>query len=227
MRTLAIGDIHGFSSTLENLLDFIAFDSDNDRLIFLGDYIDRGPNSRQVIEKLVELSANPKHIFLRGNHDEWLLEAYKDNSWFKSWLGWGVGGKETLRSYGAASFSPAILSLIPQSHFDFLESTRLFFETDDYIFVHASISWKPPEENSADELLWPTFEQLRPHPSGKTVICGHSSQSLGIPANKDYGICIDTFCSGEGWLSAFDVESFDVFQANKQGETRQFNMSEF
>lgn len=224
MRTLAIGDIHGFSRTLETLLDFVA--PENDRLIFLGDYIDRGPNSRQVIEKLIELSDNPNHVFLRGNHDEWLLESRFDKEWFKSWLGLGVGGKETLRSYGAASFSPSMLLLIPQEHFDFLESTRLFFETDSHIFVHGSISWKPPEENSADELLWPTFDTLNPHPSGKWIICGHTSQPSGLPAVKDYATCIDTFCSGNGWLSALDVESFEVFQANEEGQTRQFSLAE-
>ncbi len=223
MRTLAIGDIHGFPDTLNTLLDFVA--PANDRLIFLGDSIDRGPDSRAVLEKLVELSANPNHVFLRGNHDEWLLQSRTEKSWFKSWLGAGVGGRWTLHSYGATTFwghTQAMLQLIPESHWNFLERTRLFFETDTHIFVHASISGKPPEENTPEELLWPTFDAIKPHPSGKRIICGHTSQPDGLPADAGYAVCIDTFCSVEGWLTAFDVDSNEVFQANERGQTRQF-----
>ena len=73
MRTLAIGDIHGFSGALETLLGVL--NPDKDQLIFLGDYIDRGPDSRGVLERLIELSQNPNHVFLRGNHDDWMLRA--------------------------------------------------------------------------------------------------------------------------------------------------------
>lgn len=219
MRTLAIGDIHGFPVALETLLGTL--DLSQNRLIFLGDYIDRGPDTRQVIEKLIDLSSNPNHVFLRGNHDQWLLRADTEKYWFKSWLGEGVGGKATLRSYGATTFFlKATLNIIPENHWEFLHGTRLFFETDEHIFVHASISWQPPEDNTPDELLWPEFDKLNPHPSGKRVICGHTSQHNGLPFDKGYAVCIDTFCSGTLWLSALDVDSNEVFQANEQGETR-------
>lgn len=212
MRNIAIGDIHGSVTALRTLL--ASLDLVNDRLIFLGDYIDRGPNSQQVIATLLELSANENHVFLRGNHDEWLIRARNDKRWFRSWLGEGVGGKETLKSYGATPFDFSALSLIPDQHFSFLDRTRLFFQTDYEIFVHASISWQEPEDNDPQQLLWHSFEEITPHPSGKRIICGHMAQADGLPADKDYAVCIDTYCYGTGWLSALDVDSDEVVQAN-------------
>jgi serine/threonine protein phosphatase 1 len=224
VRNIAIGDIHGSIIALRILL--AALDLVNDRLIFLGDYIDRGPDSRQVLATLLELSANQNHVFLRGNHDEWLLRGRTEKRWFKTWVAEGVGGRETLKSYGASSFDLSALSLIPDQHFDFLERTRLFFQTDYEIFVHASLSWQEPEENDPQQLLWRSFEEVTPHPSGKRIICGHTSQPNGLPLDNDYAVCIDTFCYSTGWLSALDVYSEEVVQANNQGETRRFLLSE-
>jgi serine/threonine protein phosphatase 1 len=224
MRNIAIGDIHGSAVALHTLLETL--NVADDRLIFLGDYIDRGPQSQQVLATLLELSANQNHIFLRGNHDEWLLRARTEKRWFKTWLGDGVGGKETLRSYGASAFDVTALSLIPEAHFDFLESTRLFFQTDYEIFVHASISWQEPEDNDPQQLLWPFFNDIAPHPSGKRIVCGHTSQPRGLPFDKGYAVCIDTYCYGGGWLTALIVDSNEVIQANQQGQIRQFLLGE-
>lgn len=142
------------------------------------------------------------------------------------WLGEGVGGKETLKSYGASCFDPSALSLIPDEHFAFLESTRLFFQTDYEIFVHASLSWQEPEDNDRQQLLWHSFNDITPHPSGKRVICGHTAQRTGLPLDNDYAVCLDTYCYGTGWLSALDVGADEVFQANNQGETRRFPLGE-
>ena len=224
MRNIAIGDIHGSAVALHTLLETLNIA--DDRLIFLGDYIDRGPHSQQVLSTLLELSANQNHIFLRGNHDEWLLRARTEKRWFKTWLGEGVGGKETLHSYGASSFDASALSFIPDAHFVFLESTRLFFQTEDAIFVHASISWQKPEENDPQQLLWAFFNDIAPHPSGKRIVCGHTSQPRGLPFDKGYAVCIDTCCYGGGWLTALDTDSDEVIQANNRGQTRQFLLGE-
>lgn len=218
MENIAIGDIHGSPVALRTLLESLNL-RDN-RLIFLGDYIDRGPGSSQVLETLLELSSDPKHVFLRGNHEEWLLNARTEKRWFNTWLGAGVGGKATLTSYGAASFDAAALSLIPEEHFEFLEGTHLFFQTETEIFVHASLSVQKPEENDIQQLLWHSFEEIAPHPSGKRIICGHTSQPGGVPTDNGHAVCIDTIWSG--WLSALNVEIDEVIQANNQGQTRRF-----
>ncbi len=122
MRTFAIGDIHGCFTALETLLDCLELQPE-DRLIFLGDYIDRGPDSHRVLEKLIELSANPRHVFLRGNHDDWLLTARTETKTLQSWR--AVGGKQTLESYGVKSIEE-----MPASHLGWLEKTRAFFHLE-------------------------------------------------------------------------------------------------
>jgi len=224
MKTIAIGDIHGYPVALNTLL--AQLNPRDDRLVFLGDYIDRGPGVRQVLDTLIRLSANPNHVFLRGNHDDWLLHARTDKWWFNSWITEGVGGRETLRSYGATRFDQESLALIPARHFDFLERTQLYFQTEHEIFVHASLGRQEPEHTESRKLMWDLFEEITPHPSGKRVICGHTSQKSGLPCNNGYAVCIDTFCSGTSWLSAFDVDSDEVIQANNQGEVRQFVLGE-
>ena len=224
MKNLAIGDIHGFSVALETLLRMLQ--PDEDRLIFLGDYVDRGPDSRGVLERLSELSANPNHVFLRGNHDEWMMKARSNLSWFRSWIGDGVGGKKTLRSYGASKISPSAMELVPLEHWEFLGKTRLFFEDERHIFVHASLGSQAPEDTDSQMLLWRSVHDIPPQQDGKRVIVGHTPQSSGVPLDRGHAVGIDTFCSGEQWLSALDVEANEVFQANENGETRGFNLSD-
>ena len=217
MRTFAIGDIHGCLSALETLLDFLNMRPD-DRLVFLGDYVDRGPNSRGVIELLMRLSQNPTHQFVRGNHDQWMLQARLDEEWRQSWG--MVGGLETLESYDATT-----LDDIPNSHFEWLEKTPLFFQTETHIFVHGAIGQKPPEKTGETWLLWRRISDMTsPHPSGKRVICGHTAQKKGVPLNRGHAVCIDTHCYGGGWLSALNIDSNQVFQADEWNQTRQFEL---
>ncbi len=211
-RTLAIGDVHGCLAALDTLLGFVELRPD-DELIFLGDYIDRGPDSRGVIERVIELCAHQKLVALRGNHEAWLLRAQFEPSWFGSWQ--GVGGEETLASYDAFSVDD-----LPDAHLEFLNNTRLFHQNESHIFVHAAISARAPHENREEQLLWGKFNQIKPHPSGKRVICGHSAQRGGSPNDAGHAVCIETFCYGGGWLSALDVVSNRVWQANQAGATR-------
>ena len=211
-RILAVGDVHGCLTALETLLELVELQPD-DALIFLGDYIDRGPNSRGVLERLIELSARDNTIFLRGNHEAWLLRAQFERSWFDSWQ--GVGGEETLISYGAFAVAD-----LPDAHLEFINNTKMFTQNESHIFVHAAISGKPPHENREEQLLWGKFNQIKLHPSGKRVICGHSAQRNGVPNNSSHAVCIDTFCYGGGWLSALDVAANRVWQSNEAGETR-------
>lgn len=214
-RILAIGDIHGCLHALDSLLELVA-PRDEDTLVFLGDYIDRGPDSRGVIGRLIALSKRPNFIALRGNHDEWMLRARESPRWLHSWLDWGVGGQETLDSYGAQTWDD-----IPQEHWKFLEGTRYFYETDHFLFAHAGIEGDLAMEDQSEQiLLWLRVNETAPHFSGKTFICGHTSQKNGVPLDLGHAICIDTFAHGGGWLSALDCVSRQLFQASQSGKTR-------
>jgi len=217
MRTLAIGDIHGCLTALETLLEFMELKAD-DQLIFLGDYVDRGPQSRGVIEKLISLSQTTNAIFLRGNHDDWMLDARTNRKMFNSWL--TVGGKETLKSYGAIN-----LDQMPTEHFEFLEQAQFYFETEEHIFAHAAVSERFPELNTPRWLMWGNFSEIKEHPTCKRIIVGHSAQRSGLPLDKGFVVCVDTYAYGTGWLTALDVNSNRVYQANESGETRQFLLS--
>lgn len=218
MRTLAIGDIHGCLTALETLLQVIEL-APEDRLIFLGDYVDRGPDSRGVIEKLIQLSQAPQHIFLRGNHDQMMLLARFDKKEFRYWQ--AIGGYETLESYNACT-----LDDVPHQHFDWLETTRYFFQTDTHIFVHGSIGLEAPHKNSERTLLWQRVYGIEEHPSGKFVICGHTAQCDGRPLDLGHAVCIDTCCYGGQWLTAMDVDSEQIFQANQQGKAQSGTLKE-
>ena len=214
-RTIAIGDIHGCSAALDALLDAIRPRSE-DTIVTLGDYINRGPDSRSVLDRLLKLSEQCRLISLLGNHEEMLLEA-RSGLHPTTWL--GMGGVATLDSYG----SGRNIALIPNEHFEFLEGCLDYHETDTHIFVHASYDPDLPMAKQPVSLL--RWESLRngipaPHVSGKTVIVGHSSQKGGGILDLGHLTCIDTYCYGGGWLTALDVKTGEVWQADREGNLR-------
>jgi serine/threonine protein phosphatase 1 len=215
-RTIAIGDIHGCSAALDALLKAIR-PRLNDTIVTLGDYINRGPDSKGVIERLIELSHQCRLVPLLGNHEEMLFEALADSYPLHYFL--GVGGDDTLDSYGPGRE----LSKIPDDHIKFLESCLDYHETDTHIFAHASYEpHLPMTEQAAPTLRW---EPLRnsipePHVSGKIVIVGHTSQKNGEILDLVHVKCIDTCCYGGGWLTALDVHTEEVWQADIEGNMR-------
>jgi serine/threonine protein phosphatase 1 len=217
MRTLAIGDIHGCHVALTTLLEQAAPRTD-DRIVFLGDYIDRGPASREVIESLLELSGKCAPVFLRGNHEVMILDAREDT--LKTNLWQSYGGFEALVSYGAG-YNPNWATFIPDSHWKFFEHTARFFETEDHIFVHACLDAEANMDEQPDWLLyWESLDCLKPHKSGKRIICGHSPQRSGQILDLGFALCIDTGAVNGGWLTCLDVSSGDWLQTNEKRETR-------
>ncbi|MDX2035209.1 MAG: metallophosphoesterase family protein [Isosphaeraceae bacterium] len=229
MRTLAIGDIHGCYDALIALTGAIAL-RPSDRIVSLGDYIDRGPDSRRVIDWLIDYSeANPGRLFaLRGNHELMLEGARLGGKPFGCWL--AAGGIETLRSYGL-EMSPTellqvphdqILAAIPDRHWKFIERELLpFHEIDTHFFVHANAH--PERELDAQSpfmLYWELFGEARPHRSGKVMVCGHSVQASGLPSHVGHSVCIDTGACRGRWLTCLEVETGVYWQANQAGETR-------
>lgn len=224
MRTLAIGDIHGCLHHLNDLLAIVK-PTPEDLLVTLGDYVDRGADSRGVLDALIRMKASgTKLVCLRGNHELLMLDARKGgSSELKMWQ--SVGGVQTLGSYGSALGKSGTLGDVPEEHWKFLETALVdYFETERFLFAHATVACdRDMHEQSADALFWDYVhhaDAMR-HRSGKTLICGHTSQRSGVPLVVPGAVCIDTFAAGGGWLTCLDVESGRYWQVNALGKSRE------
>jgi serine/threonine protein phosphatase 1 len=215
-RTIAIGDVHGCSRALGRLLEAIDPQS-GDTIVALGDYIDRGPDTRGVLEQLVELEGRCQLVPLLGNHEEMLLAAKSGQANVRLWL--ACGGLATLTSYDSATS----FDQIPPRHFEFLEGCRLYYVEGDHFFVHANyLPETPLEDQDVEILLWRSLRDFTPGPhcSGKTAVVGHTLQPDGKIRDLGHLKCIDTGCYNDGWLTALDVASGQLWQTNQQGELR-------
>ena len=218
-RHLAIGDIHGCDTALRALLEFVELQND-DVIIPLGDYVNRGPGSYSVIETLLELKSDYDLHCLRGNHELMLLSA-KDNPVELSMF-LRVGGEATLESYRELGRDEEFPELIPVEHWDFFEQELLpYFETEKHFFVHAGAYAETPLADQPDFMLyWEKWNDPPLHDSGKIIVCGHTSQKSGVPLFNGNAVCIDTWAFGGGWLSCLHVESGKIWQANENEDTR-------
>lgn len=220
-RTIAIGDIHGCSKALRALLESVRPERD-DTLVLLGDYVDRGPDSRGVLEELMQVRQSCHMIALRGNHELMMLGARILPLPPDPWL--SCGGHATLQSYGGR------LSAIPDSHLDFLCSLRSHYETPSAIFVHAGyVHDRDMHEQPSQSLYWDHLSATPPHPhhSGKTVFVGHTPQENGQPLDLGHLVCLDTYCFGGRWLTAVDVDSRETWQADYHGHLRRDPLNSF
>ncbi len=220
-RVYAIGDIHGRSDLLDRLLASIDAD-DRARgglereLIFLGDLVDRGPDSRGVVERLLALSKGPGKVrFLMGNHEEVFLRAAQADLRALRFLT-RIGGRETLLSYGISAdeyrnvdfeeLAALLAQRVPAEHIEFLAGFESWIEIGDYLFVHAGIR---PGVAMADQergdLCWIRDEFLNCRDSfGKMVVHGHSIvDAVEERANR---IGIDTGAFASGKLTAVGLE---------------------
>jgi len=217
VRTIVIGDIHGCFKAVRSLIEAIS-PKPEDVLIFLGDYIDRGPDSRGTVEYLIELQARHQTVFLKGNHELLFADAVVEEQdatlWFHN------GGRMTLTSYGGK------ISSIPESHRKFLTQTLSYHETERDLFVHANyVPHLPFSESPPMIAYWEhIYDRLPgPHVSGKTVWVGHSPQMNGWIADYGHIVCVDTFCFGGRYLTAVDVDSREVWQSDRNGTIRGSN----
>jgi serine/threonine protein phosphatase 1 len=221
-RTIAVGDIHGCSAALAALIDGIQ-PGPEDTVVTVGDYIDRGPDSRGVLNRLIALSGRCRLIPLLGNHEEMLLDALRDIACLKKWL--TCGGADTLRSYGWTPGGPrrALASVIPESHRTFLAGCRLFHETATHLFLHAGfVPELPMGQQPALALRWRVTDAKSavPHHSGKVAVVGHTPQSTGEVLDLGFLVCIDTNCVRGGWLTALDTSTGRFWQADCGGRLR-------
>jgi serine/threonine protein phosphatase 1 len=221
-RTIAVGDIHGGPDALSALIAAVE-PGPEDTLVTLGDYIDRGPNSRGVLDRLIALAGRCRLVPLLGNHEEALLDALRDVGALRKWL--ALGGADTLRSYGWAPGGPrrALADWLPRQHREFLAGCRPFYETPTHLFVHAGfVPELPMDEQPGLALRWRVTDAAtaRPHRSGKVAVVGHTPQRSGEVLDLGFLVCIDTNCARGGWLTALDTTSGRVWQADRSGKLR-------
>jgi serine/threonine protein phosphatase 1 len=217
-RTIAIGDIHGCSVALDTLLNAIQ-PQRRDTLIGLGDFVDRGPKSNEVIERLVELITVCRFVPLIGNHELMMFAGLRNKRDHEFWM--QHGGSSTLASYGGNAAS------IPQHHITFLGHCLRFFETEHHFFVHANyLPYLPLEQQPDDCIFWQhIYEEIpAPHMNGKTAVVGHTPQSDGMVRNYGNVILLDTYCYGNQWLTALDVDTGKLWQANQMGQLRELEL---
>lgn len=217
MGTFAIGDIHGQSGALQALMNLQLF-SKKDTLVFLGDYVDRGPDVKGVIDLLLEISNRYKTVFLKGNHDIMMVNARTNQQHLSSWL--VSGGTQTLGAYQIGE-EPDWPQKIPASHWAFLKNGKPYFEQNDIIFVHAGLEAGVPLNQQDDHhLYWKKYKKPGRYHSDKTVICGHTSRKNGKIADFGHTICIDTYAYGGEWLTCFNVQSRQFWQSKENGAIR-------
>jgi serine/threonine protein phosphatase 1 len=205
-----VGDIHGMRRLLDDLLGRIEGDAGDDAavVVFLGDLVNRGPSSRQVLERLIEgpQRRGDRWIALRGNHDQLVLDAVagKSEAAFRRWM--QKGGLETLASYGVgrkeASLSRARRA-IPSQHLAFLDGLPFSFRAGDHFFVHAGIDPRRPlDRQSEDDMMTIRDPFLRgSHLLPFTVVHGHVP-SPGGPVVAPRRIGVDTGAYASGVLTA-------------------------
>ena len=220
-RRIIIGDVHGHYDTLVALIESIAPDA-SDRVYFLGDLIDRGPKSAQVVDFVIE----NQYTCLLGNHEEMLLDVVGNGKvsvdFYQGWL--YSGGSATVSSYD---------SKIPQEHIDWMKNLPLYLDLGDIWLVHAGISPQIPlSQQTSEQLCWIREEFHRipePYFPDKLIITGHTI-TFTLPGiqpgqialgNGWLGIETGAYHHNSGWLTALDVTYKKVYQANtKDGRLR-------
>jgi serine/threonine protein phosphatase 1 len=215
-RLIAIGDIHGCSTALAALLKAIA-PQPEDTIITLGDYVDRGIDSKGVLDQLLNLGSRCKLVAIRGNHDQTLLDAFDDEAAYRLFM--EMGGITTLDSYG----DTGQLDLVPEEHRNFLRSCRLYFETATHFFVHANYSSLLPLPEQDDRvLLWLSLRDYvpGPHCSGKVAVLGHTPQESGEILDLGHLVCLDTGCATGGWLTGLDLGRGEVWRVDENGRLK-------
>jgi serine/threonine protein phosphatase 1 len=221
IRVYAIGDVHGRNDLLETLLERVrehaaAHPISRPLLVFVGDYVDRGPSSRQVLDRLMLCSSSQEAVILRGNHEQYLLDFLDNPASLSDWL--RCGGLETLRSFELHPdnfLDPTARELLAMSlslamhrngHLGFLRSLRSSFVCGDFFFAHAGVRpGVPLDQQSERDLLEIRKEFLLCTSSfGKIVVHGHTPVSeVEIHPNR---IAIDTGAYATGRLTCVAIE---------------------
>ncbi len=205
--TYVVGDIHGMFDPLLHLLDSIPLKRE-DRLIFLGDYVDRGPASKEVVELLMSMARDREVIFLRGNHEEMLISCVDMGKDCLTWEFNGAGA--TIRSFGGIE--------VVRSYLDFFKSAVYYYQIGRYVMVHGGVKpGVPLERQDPWDLVWIRDEFIfskDPIP-GKVVVFGHTP--FERPLIMEDKIGIDTGCVYGGHLTALRLEDLEIYSVPCRG----------
>jgi serine/threonine protein phosphatase 1 len=219
-----IGDIHGRADLLTRLIAMLRTDSaercDGHRpiLMFLGDYVDRGPTSRQVLDELIKLRSDPwfKLFALCGNHDQFFLDFLERPQLGATWINYGGGA--TLASYGVippkatddagwVRAAEELMAATPPSHLEFLRNTSLYSTFGDYIFVHAGlrpeVALQDQKMNDLTSIRAPFLDAADPAP-GHVVVFGHTPFETPLVQPRKIGV--DTGACVTGMLTALAIQ---------------------
>jgi serine/threonine protein phosphatase 1 len=215
-RLFAIGDIHGCFDSLKNLIENKIKLKRSDKLILLGDYIDRGTQSKDVIDFIIELQSKGFDIVpLMGNHEAMLIDALENEENLSKWF-YNRGGK-TLMSFGVES-----LTHIDQQYISFFKGLNLYYEFDNFLFVHAGFNDLIDNPfNDKYLMLW-SRNTFYKHPLliDKIIVHGHTpitkNQCHELVTTRNQTINIDTGCvytdyEGLGYLTALELFSYELF----------------
>jgi serine/threonine protein phosphatase 1 len=248
MKTFVVGDIHGRCAQLNSLLEMLPREPSTDKLIFLGDLIDRGPDVPGCVEFVRTLCLeNPEQVIcLRGNHEQMLLDFIDEANLI--WMETATGGERTFEQYTGqtlrlrteADFDRArdlIAEKIPTHQIDFLRQLPLYHEDDFAIYVHAGLeNGKHPRESSPHALLWTREMDFYKNYNGKPCVFGHTPTPFlpwrgrlgrhGIYVCKS-AIGIDTGYNLHSPLSSLSLPDFTLYQAFADGRTATHHITSF
>jgi serine/threonine protein phosphatase 1 len=186
--------------------------------------IDRGPDSADVLKRVISLSTTHRVTCLMGNHEQMMVAARESHDKYSDWL--LNGGDATLRSYAGVR---GALRDVPNEHWSFLECRLVdYFESDTHIFVHANAYPDLAMSEQPDYMLrWERCDKIAPRESGKIIVCGHTPQKSGKPMNRGYAICLDTYACGGGFLTCMDAGSGRIWQADAKGRVMRSHISDY
>ena len=217
-----IGDIHGMRDQLEELVARLPLRPD-DELVFIGDYVDRGPDPAGCVDFLLELDKRHRCTFLLGNHESMFLSflGWKGDEYFGAEAFLHNGGETTLRSYGY--FDNDGTFELPSEHEEFYRKLQLHHRSGEYVFLHAGMSRDALSLSDSEyalshetprEILWQRATGELPHSLGVTLVYGHTpTPDFQVRWNLPYSIGIDTGCVYGGPLSALRLPDESIFQS--------------
>ena len=218
-RTFVIADIHGCFKTLKALIETQLMPTAEDNFIFLGDYIDRGPDSKSVINYLIYIKDTFKNsVFLRGNHEQMFLDAQISIPAHERWI--SNGGKEVMVSYGLKNHSQ-----VPYHVQEFISNTFYYFQDEKYIFVHAGLNHLAENPlKDYNSMMWIRDSLITEHlTGGRIIVHGHTPTDLTTikeqvnSSSTNFKICLDNGCvfkgqrTGLGNLLAYETHSNTLY----------------
>lgn len=222
----AIGDVHGDKDKLQRMIEFVG-PTKMDVVILLGDVIDRGRHSKEVVQYILDLREQGyKIIVVKGDHEDMFIDFLeaknKKTTDFVCDIYLSNGGFATLESYGFSVKDNPTIDMLPEGHLEFFKSLKPYEIVDDYLFIHAGIlPGKPLEEQDEDLMMWIREQFYKTDATwGKGIIFAHTPFKTPFIGKGKIGIDTGSIFEGSidyGRLTCLRLPDFKIFQINKKG----------